>query len=104
MPLDTVAIRSQFPVFAPHGGQPMTHYLDTAATAQMPRRVIEAVSRFDSTSRANVHRGVYRLAEAATEAFDTARRTIAHYLNAVSENEVVFTSGTTEAINLIAGR
>ena len=102
MPLDTVAIRSQFPVFAPHGGQPMTHYLDTAATAQMPRRVIEAVSRFDSTSRANVHRGVYRLAEAATEAFDTARRTIAHYLNAVSENEVVFTSGTTEAINLIA--
>jgi len=102
MILDTVSIRNQFPIFAPHGGEPAVHYLDSAATAQMPASVIDAITRFDSQSHANVQRGVYRLAEKSSEAFSQARQTIAHYLNATSSDEIVFTSGTTDSINLVA--
>jgi cysteine desulfurase/selenocysteine lyase len=97
MGFDVAAIRAQFPIFADGA----LHYLDSASTSQMPQKVMDAVTRFDSTSRANVHRGVYRLAEQSTEAYEAARSTIAQWLG-VAPKEVIFTSGTTGAINLVA--
>jgi len=102
MTYDNRAIRNQFPIFAPRGGEAPVHYLDTAATAQIPRRVIETVSRLESEKRANVRRGVHRLAELATESFDQARETVAQYLNAGDTSEVIFTANTTDSINLVA--
>ncbi|BBK36388.1 cysteine desulfurase [Allostella sp. ATCC 35155] len=102
MSFDPAAFRAEFPIFrAPFDG-PALHYLDSGASAQVPQRVIDAVARHDSTARANVKRGVHRLAEAATEAYETARHAVAHYINAPSPREVIFTSGTTGAINLVA--
>lgn len=102
MTYDVAAIRAQFPIFeipATDGGE--LHYLDNAATAQMPVSVLEAVRAHDSTARGNIKRGVHFLAERATEAYEGARAKVAAYLN-VSPGEVVFTSGTTAAINLVA--
>src|SRR6266540_315878 len=76
-------------------------YLDNASTTLQPQAVIDAVARVASHAPGNVHRGVHALSEAATEAFDAARATIARRLGAVPE-EVVLTSGTTAAINLVA--
>jgi cysteine desulfurase/selenocysteine lyase len=101
MSFDHAAARRQFPIFAVPTGGPPLRYLDNAATSQMPREVIDAVVAFDTTSRANVHRGVHRLAEAATAAYEDARARIARWL-AVAAPEIVFTSGTTGAINLVA--
>ncbi len=100
MSFDAAAIRSQFPIFANGAGEKL-HYLDNGATSQLPRAVIDAVVDFETTKRANVLRGVHRLAEAATEAFDQARQRVARYLNVPAE-EVIFTSGATAAINLVA--
>lgn len=91
-------IRAQFPVFA---ANPKLVYLDSAATAQKPDAVINAVSSFYSNSSANVHRGLYPLAEEATRLFDHSRNTIAQFIGVKSE-EVVFCGGTTDAINGIA--
>lgn len=102
MPFDVAAVRTQFPVLKrAFDGVPL-HYLDNAASAQMPRAVIDAVARHDGTRRANVLRGVHRLAEEATGTYEDARRTVARYLNANRPEEVVFTSGTTAGINLVA--
>ncbi|WP_374449986.1 aminotransferase class V-fold PLP-dependent enzyme [Stella sp.] len=102
MSFDPTRFRAEFPIFrAPFDGPPL-HYLDSGASAQVPQRVIDAVARHDSTARANVKRGVHRLAEAATEAYETARFAVARYLNVPSPREVIFTSGTTGAINLVA--
>jgi cysteine desulfurase/selenocysteine lyase len=98
MSLDVSAIRAEFPLLA---AAPGLHYLDSAASAQTPMPVIEAVRRFDVESRANVHRGVHRLAERATEAYEGARAKLARFLGA-SASEIVFTGGCTEAINLVA--
>lgn len=100
MSFDPAAIRAEFPIFASPGAENL-HYLDNAATSQMPRAVLDAIIRFETTSRANVLRGVHRLAEAATEAYDEARRRVARYINAQTE-EIVFTSGATGALNLAA--
>ncbi len=100
MAFDAEATRAAFPIFAAPAPVPL-HYLDSAASSQMPRAVIDAVAQFDATSRANVHRGVHRLAEAATAAYEGARERIARWLGVVPR-EVVFTSGTTAAINLVA--
>ena len=99
MTFDPNAIRAQFPIFS-NGGAPL-HYLDNSATGQTPQAVIDAVVAFETTSRANVLRGVHRLAEAATEAYDQARKRIARYLGVRAE-EIIFTSGTTASINLVA--
>ncbi|MEX2648429.1 MAG: SufS family cysteine desulfurase [Alphaproteobacteria bacterium] len=96
---DAAAIRRQFPIFDRH---PTLHYLDNAATAQMPRSVLDAVIEHETASRANVLRGVHRLAEAATAAYEAARAEIAGYLGAGDPDEVVFTGGTTASINLAA--
>ncbi len=93
-------IRHEFPIFA---AQPAPfHYLDNAATGQICRAAAEALWRFETTTRANVKRGVHRLADAATNAFEEARRRVAAYVGAADPGEVVFTSGCTLAINLAA--
>ena len=92
------ACRADFPILADAAAV----YLDSAATTQKPRRVIEAEARFYETLNANVHRGAHRLSREATEAHEAARRTVAEFLHAPSEKEVIFTSGCTEGINLVA--
>ena len=82
-------------------GQPVA-FLDSAASTQKPRQVLDRMRTFYEHEYANVHRGVYRLAERATEGFEGARRTVAGFVNAPSEKEVIFTRSATEAINLVA--
>jgi len=82
-------------------GYPLV-YLDSAASAQKPRAVIEAMSRAMETSYANVHRGLHTLANETTEAYEKARENVRQLINAASASEIVFTKGTTEAINLVA--
>lgn len=100
---DAKVIRKDFPVFERlvHGDQPLI-YLDSAASTQRPRPVIEAMGRFEEQHYANVHRGVYQLAEEATNAYESAREAIARFIGAPSAREVIFTRGTTEGINLVA--
>jgi cysteine desulfurase/selenocysteine lyase len=98
MTFSPAAIRAQVPILA----DPNLHYLDNGATGQMPHAVLDAVTRHETTSRANVLRGVHRLAEAATQAYADARTDVAGYLNVANADEVIFTSGTTAAINLVA--
>jgi cysteine desulfurase/selenocysteine lyase len=102
IPYDVEAVRADFPVLATTVRGKRLAFLDTAASAQRPEPVIEAVSRYERTSHANVHRGVYQLSQRATDAFEGARRRVQRFLNAASEREVIFTRGTTEAINLVA--
>ena len=82
-------------------GQPLA-YLDNAATTHMPALVEEAMQLFEERSRANIHRGVHTLSQRATDAFEQSRAELKRFLGAGSEHEVVFTSGTTEALNLVA--
>lgn len=82
-------------------GQPLV-YLDSAASAQQPASVIDAIARYQREDHANVHRGVYTLSHRATEGYEGARDKIRKFINADSRNEIVMTSGTTEAINLVA--
>jgi cysteine desulfurase/selenocysteine lyase len=96
--LEAAALKRQFPSLA----DPRLHYLDSAATAQMPAAVLEAVHRFELQARANVHEGLHRLARAATDAYNEARGSVARFLHANSAQEVVFTCGATSAINLLA--
>ena len=91
--------RDRFPLLAAHPG---LHYLDNAATGQLCEAAFDAVTHHDLTHRANVLRGTYRLAEQADAAYENARQQVATYLNAANAEEVVFTAGTTAAINLVA--
>ncbi len=101
-PYDVEAVRADFPILHhPVYGKPLV-FLDSAASAQKPRQVIEAVSRMYETEYANVHRGLYYLSDRATTAFEAARETVRRLLNAASEREIVFTRNGTEAINLVA--
>jgi cysteine desulfurase/selenocysteine lyase len=100
MSVDVAAIRREFPIFQRIEGP--FHYLDNAATGQICAAAAEALIRFETAARANVKRGVYRLADAATSAFAEARARVAAYVNARSAGEIVFTSGTTLSINLAA--
>jgi len=99
---DPAVIRAQFPIFeVPVTGGAALHYLDSAATAQVPTSVLDAVRTHDATARGNIKRGVHFMAERATEAYEDTREKVAGFLNA-SPSEVIFTSGTTAAINLVA--
>jgi cysteine desulfurase/selenocysteine lyase len=100
MSFDALALRDEFPLFA--ASQTAVHYLDSAATSQIHRSALAALVRHETTQRANVMRGTYRLAEAATEAYEQARAQAARFLNAAAPGEIVFTSGTTAALNLVA--
>jgi cysteine desulfurase/selenocysteine lyase len=102
-PFDVAALRARFPLFANQPGDAPLVYLDSAATAQKPDVVIDAVSRFYRTDNANVHRGLYDLARRATEAYEGARSRLARFVNAYDDSEIVWVRGATEAINLVAG-
>ena len=100
--LDAARIRADFPIFEQtFHGKPLA-FLDSAASSQKPRQVLEAMNRFYETSYANVHRGVYQLAERATEGLENAREKVRALLNAPDAREIVFTRNATEAINLVA--
>jgi len=95
-------LRQDFPILqqAVHG-KPLV-YLDNGATSQKPQQVIDAVSHFYQHDNANVHRGVYTLSERATAEYEGVRQTVRHFINAQHNHEVIFTRGTTEAVNLVA--
>ncbi len=99
---DVQAVRSEFPILEQEvRGKPLV-YLDNAATTQKPRAVIDALTNYYTTTNANVHRGVHMLSQKATDAFESGREAVRSYLNARDDREVIFTRGTTEAINLVA--
>jgi cysteine desulfurase/selenocysteine lyase len=100
--LDAPQVRADFPVFEhPIHGKPLA-YLDSASSSQKPRAVLDAMREFYETSYANVHRGVYDLAERATAGFEGAREKVRALLNAPSAREVIFTRNVTEGLNLVA--
>ena len=100
--LDVARIRADFPILTRRvHGEPLT-YLDNAATSQRPQAVIGAEAEFSRTDNANIHRGVHTLSQRATEHYDGARELVRRFLNAPTAEEVVFTSGTTAGLNLIA--
>ncbi len=95
-------IRADFPILATTAhGKPLV-YLDNGATTQKPRAVIDAISRYYESENANIHRGVYDLSQRATARYEEARRKVQSFINAADEVEIIFTRGTTEAINLVA--
>ena len=96
------SIRDQFPLLAGRSQRDQIVYLDNAATTQKPRVVLDGVRRYYENTNANVHRGVHTLSEEATTQFEAARETIARFLDAAESEEIVWTRGTTEAINLVA--
>jgi cysteine desulfurase / selenocysteine lyase len=100
--VDWNRIRADFPILAQEvNGHPLI-YFDNAATTQKPRAVVDALRQYYEQNNANVHRGLHELSSRATEAYESARQRVASYLNAVSADEIVFTRGTTESINLVA--
>ncbi|MGK2925270.1 MAG: aminotransferase class V-fold PLP-dependent enzyme, partial [Lysobacterales bacterium] len=101
-PFDVERVRRDFPILSRTvHGKPLV-YLDTAASAQRPLAVIEATDRFYRQHNANVHRGVHTLSQEATDLYENGRAKLARHLNAASEREIIFTRGTTEAVNLVA--
>jgi cysteine desulfurase/selenocysteine lyase len=102
MSFDVRSVRAEFPILERQvNGHPLV-YLDSAASAQKPVAVMEAMSRASRTAYANVHRGLHTLANETTDAYEIARETVRRFLNAASASEIVFTKGATEAINLVA--
>ncbi len=101
-PRSIASLRGDFPALAQSvDGQPLA-YLDTAASTQVPQPVLDAILEQQGRNHANVHRGVHRLAERATTAFEGARDKVRAFINAPSREEIIFTRGTTESINLVA--
>ncbi|SFM78616.1 aminotransferase class V-fold PLP-dependent enzyme [Marinobacter zhejiangensis] len=101
-PLDIEAIRRDFPILAQQvNGKPLV-YLDNGASAQKPQAVLDAMDRYYREQHSNVHRGAHTLGDRATSAFEGAREAVRGFLNAASTREIVWTRGTTEAINLVA--
>jgi len=100
--LDLNAIRSQFPILDQHVHNKPLVYLDSAASAQKPLCVLEAIDHYFRWDNANVHRGAHTLGDRATAGFEQARERVREFLNARSRTEIIWTKGTTESINLIA--
>jgi cysteine desulfurase / selenocysteine lyase len=100
--LDVSKVRADFPILSRRFHDKPLVYLDSAATSQKPRQVIEAISDFYERHNANIHRGVYSLAEEATAMYEGARATLARFIGAPDPSTVVFNRGTTESINLVA--
>lgn len=95
-------VRADFPILKEKvNGAPLI-YLDNGATSQKPQRVIDCIERYYETYNANVHRGVHKLSQLATDDYEEARRVIQRYMNAKHEHEIIFTKGTTDSINLVA--
>jgi cysteine desulfurase / selenocysteine lyase len=100
--LDAYKLRADFPIFEQEiRGKPLS-YLDSAASSQKPRQVLDKLRTFYETSYANVHRGVYTLSEMATAEYEGARDKVARFVNAPASRELIFTHGATEGINLVA--
>lgn len=100
--LDVSRIRQDFPILEQRiHGKPLV-YLDSAASMQMPQQVLDRLVRYQTLEHANVHRGVHTLSQEATVAFEEARRKLQRFIHAASDREVIFTRGTTDAINLVA--
>src|SRR5437868_8634188 len=100
--VDWKAVREDFPILREQAhGHPLI-YFDNAATSQKPRAVVDALRHYYEHENANVHRGLHELSSRATEAYEQARQRVATYLGAASADEIVFTRGTTESINLVA--
>src|SRR5438105_14722753 len=100
--IDWEALREDFPILREKAhGHPLI-YFDSAATSQKPRAVLEALRNFYEHANANVHRGLHTLSSRATEAYERARQRVAEYIGAASAEEIIFTRGTTESINLVA--
>src|SRR5690606_15627780 len=96
-------LADDFPILArPLPGGKRLAYLDNAATTQKPRAVIDAGSEFYCTANANIHRGVHWLSQRATDLYEAGRERVRSFINAARVDEIVFTRGTTEAINLVA--
>ena len=101
-PYDLDAVRADFPILSTRVyGKPLV-YLDNAASSQKPKAVLDRLTHAYSHEYANVHRGLHYLANAATDAFEAARETVRRFINAGSVDEIIFTKGATEAINLVA--
>jgi len=99
---DVNKIRSDFPILSRKvNGQPLV-YFDNAATSQTPVQVIDVITDYYTRLNSNIHRGVHKLSQEATEAYEAARKTIQNHFNAAHAHEIIFTAGTTESINLIA--
>ena len=100
-PFDLQRIRKDFPILGlTVHGRPLA-YLDNAASAQMPRQVLDRLIRYQTREHANIHRAVHTLSETATAAYEGARANVQRFINAREEREVVYTRGTTDAINLV---
>ena len=100
--LDLTAIRKQFPVLYQSVNGNSLIYFDNAATTQKPLAVISEISRYYTEDNANIHRGIHTLAERATAAYENTRKSIAQFINANESEEIIFTKGTTDSINLVA--
>ena len=100
--LDAAKLRADFPIFEQQIHSKPLAYLDSAATSQKPRQVLDVLRTFYETSYANVHRGVYELSERATAGYEGARQKLAVFVNAPSERELIFTRNATEGLNLVA--
>jgi cysteine desulfurase / selenocysteine lyase len=98
---DVGRIRADFPILKMRPGGNALVYLDNAASSQMPQQVIDRLVRYQTTQHANIHRAVHTLSEIATAEYEEARGKLARFINAREEREVIFTSGTTEAVNLV---
>lgn len=99
---DVTEIRKSFPVLEREVNNQLLVYLDNAATSQKPQVVIDALNYYYSNYNANIHRGIHTLAEEATAAFEATRKSVQKFINAPSSEEIIFTRGTTEGINLVA--
>ena len=99
---DVKEIREEFPILSKRVHNKPLCYLDNGASAQKPQRVLDAINRTYSSEYANVHRGLHFLSNTATDRFEAVREKIQGFLGAKSSDEIVFTSGTTEGINLIS--
>ena len=99
---DVERIRAEFPILATEvNGKPLA-FLDSGASAQKPRAVLDRIQRAYSAEYANVHRGAYHLSQLATDEYEGARRKVAHYLNAASDSEIIFTRNATASVNLVS--
>lgn len=94
-------LRADFPILGIQVGDKPLVYLDNAASSQMPQAVIDRLVRYQTTQHANIHRAVHHLSEVATQEYENARRKLQHFMGVREEKEVIFTSGTTDSINLV---
>ena len=99
---DVQKIRKEFPILSRKVNGKSLIYFDSGATSQKPKQVIDAITKYYSEQNANIHRGVHALSQEITSAYENARTTIQKHIGAKHSHEIIFTSGTTESINLVA--